>query len=277
MDMNEIYVSKEQSRKIQELELQALIEVDRICRKHGINYTLTCGSLLGAVRHGGFIPWDDDIDIAMMRNDLIKFEEVCKTELDHKYFYQSHHTEQDYFRLYSKLRINNTIFKESVHSNHNINHGIYIDIFTIDYTPNNKLKKALHILLYKIFSYGLSAKYLNIQARSGKKKMMACFLRLVYLPFTKEFLYRNADKIAMRYKDTNDKLDTIIFSGPYLEKECFEYGMFTQYCDIQFEENDVMIISNYKEYLESVYGDYMKLPPKEKQVSHHNITELKLI
>lgn len=272
--IKEVNVSVEESEKIQKIELQALLEIDRICRKHNIKYTLTGGSLLGAIRHKGFIPWDDDIDIAMMRNDFIRFENVCKKELDSTFFYQSHQTEKNYLRLYSKLRVNGTVFKESVHANHNIHHGVYIDIFPIDYTPTQKFKREMHILAYSFFNYGLAAKYLNIQARAGKRKLMAYLLRIIYLPFSKEFLYSNANRIAMKYKDSTEKLHTIIFSGTYLRKECFEYGMYTKYCDLTFENNNIMSICNYEKYLEAVYGNYMELPPKEKQISHHNITEL---
>ena len=83
-----IHLDQENLRKLQLIELELLIEFDRICRKNNIRYTLTGGTLLGAVRHGGFIPWDDDADVSMLRREYEKFKKVCEIELDDKYYFQ---------------------------------------------------------------------------------------------------------------------------------------------------------------------------------------------
>lgn len=133
-------LSSNELKAIHSLELEALTVIDQICRRHSIKYTLIDGSLLGAIRHNGFIPWDDDVDIAMLRDDLEKFKLICKTELPSKYFYQDMSTDPEYLYLFDKIRINNTLFKESYLAEYNINHGVFIDIFPVDNVSDNKKK-----------------------------------------------------------------------------------------------------------------------------------------
>lgn len=98
-------------RKIQLIQLEMLQEVDRICKKHNIYYNIIAGTLLGAVRHGGYIPWDDDADVALLRNEYEKFRKVCRVELDRtKYYFQDHKNTKGYRWGYGKLRRKNTLF-----------------------------------------------------------------------------------------------------------------------------------------------------------------------
>lgn len=135
---------------LQKVEFDILVEFDRICRKFNLKYFLFSGTLLGAVRHGGFIPWDDDIDVAMPINDYYKFVKICKTELGEDYFLQTYNT--DYVNFwYAKIRKNNTTMLESGFENVNMHHGVWIDIFPYfciekdDSIINQKLNKVLNI------------------------------------------------------------------------------------------------------------------------------------
>jgi lipopolysaccharide cholinephosphotransferase len=112
------------NRKVQLIELEILLEVDRICRKNDIKYQLSGGTLLGAVRHQGFIPWDDDIDIIMLRNDYNKFIALCKIELNNSYFLQIPETDDKTPSLYAKIRKNNTAYISYEYRNINYHHGI---------------------------------------------------------------------------------------------------------------------------------------------------------
>ena len=111
--MSIIQLDENQTEALRNKELEILYEIDRVCKKHSITYTLTYGSLLGAIRHKGFIPWDDDVDIAMTREQFECFKEICKCELSDGFFYQCNETDPEYFHLVDKIRINGTVFKEN--------------------------------------------------------------------------------------------------------------------------------------------------------------------
>ena len=274
--MQHITVTPEQLDKVKVIELNMLKELDRLCRKHGIRYSLAGGTLLGAVRHKGFIPWDDDVDVLMTRRDYKRFCEVCRTELDPAYFYQSHETDPGYYRLYAKLRANNTVFKECVHATHDMHHGIFLDIFPADYTPVDERKRWWHLMQFRFYNTGLSAKYLVPEARTGKRRLLAKLLRIAYAPFTMEFLYRKAQQTLLKYAATKEKMHTRVFSSTYVERDCFPYGLFEEYTECEFEGSLFMVPIQMDVYLEALYGDYMKLPPEDKRVVHHDLVELKL-
>lgn len=273
--MNLIQVSKEDKRRIQSLELEIMEEIDRICKKYNIKYTLAYGTLIGAIRHNGFIPWDDDIDIAMLRPEFNKFREVCKTELGDRFFYQSHKTDPEYYYLFDKVRLNNTIFKESFLSKYKIHHGVYIDIFPVDYMAKKTICKKLQYSMFRILKAGLASKYLMLRAREGKKKYQAAALRVIFFPFSIDFLYRLSEKIATKY--LNSGSNTVInFFTPYRLKEIFNESVYKEYDEHIFEGRNFSIIKNYDLFLKQIYGNYMQLPPVEKRDTRHTITELKL-
>ncbi|MBR4626743.1 MAG: LicD family protein [Ruminococcus sp.] len=274
--MNIINLTPDELKQIQKLELEALLEIDRICRKHSIKYSLACGSLLGALRHGGFIPWDDDLDIIMTRNEYERFHKICNEELSSSYYLQSKETDSEYFRLYSKLRVNGTVFKEPAHSCYKIHHGVYVDIFPLDNTPSSGLARYWHILSFSFFSFILSAKYINIASRHGYKKMMAIVLDCIFAPFSKEYLYKKATSIAAKYKDSSKKCDLISFSGAYYKYGSFNSRIFKYFKNCSFEGKRIMIISNADKYLRILYGDYWKLPPMEQRKCKHELCELEL-
>ena len=132
-------------QKIQAVCLELIKEIDRICRKNKIQYTLDGGTLLGAVRHGGFIPWDDDADIAFKRTEYEKFFEACKKDLNtNKFFLQEHRTDSEYPWGYSKLRMNGTKLVQIGQEHLKFNDGIFIDLFIYDNVPDSYISRRVH-------------------------------------------------------------------------------------------------------------------------------------
>ena len=273
--MNYVNVSSDDKRKIQCLELDILKEVDKICRRNGIHYTLGYGSLIGAIRHNGFIPWDDDIDICLLRKDYDKFKEICKSEMDDKYFYQSNDTDPEYYLLYDKIRLNGTIFKESHLSVYNIHHGVYIDVFPIDFLPDNPLMLIVQFVCFHFFRSGLMSKYLVLEAREGKKKYLAKVLRVLFFLFPLKTLYQCANKVATWY-DKEPHKRIMNFLTPYRLKEIFNASLYNNYIEHIFEDVEVEIVGNYDVFLKQIYGNYMQLPPLEKRNTRHTLVSLKL-
>lgn len=272
--MKILTLNKEELSKIKELELKILEEFDRICTKHQLNYTIAYGTLIGAVRHGGFIPWDDDIDVRMPREDYNKLKYHYKDELGENFFYQTHYTDPEYYYLMDKIRLNGTVFKESFVSKYNIHHGVYIDVFPVDKIPNSKFLQILQYYTFHFFRIGLQSKYLMTEARHGKKKIMASLLRVIYAPFSLDYLYRKAQEIATKYNNDESCKQVACFFSAAKKKDRFEKELALMTERRAFEDITVSAVVGYDKMLTQIYGDYMKFPPIEKRTSIHTVVDL---
>ena len=130
-------------RRIKKIQLEILIQIDRICKKHKIHYSLYAGTMLGAVRHKGFIPWDDDLDICMLRNDYNKFLKVWKKENTNGYILQNKDIEPNFTQSFSKIRKDHTTFIQAEWEQGKYHTGIFVDIFPIDRIPKKKIQRGL--------------------------------------------------------------------------------------------------------------------------------------
>lgn len=163
--MSEIQLTDVQLRQMQLIQLEMLCEVNRICRKHGIKYSLDGGTLLGAVRHKGFIPWDDDIDLIMTRSEYQRFYRVAKEEMDaEKFFLQEYRTDPYYYVGYPRIRRNHTVYMRAGHEHMKYHGGVFIDIFILDNVPDHKVMRMFHrmycFILRKVL-WSESGKYLH--------------------------------------------------------------------------------------------------------------------
>ena len=273
--MAKIVLEEEQRKRVQELELEILAEIDRICVKHNIKYSLGYGTLIGVVRHQGFIPWDDDIDIAMTRKNYERFKKAAKRELNERFFYQTNATDPEYYHLFDKVRMNDTVFKETFLAKYNIHHGVYVDIVPIDNIPDSKIMFYIQYGLFHFFRTGLMAKYLDTKARTGKKKIIFSILRVLYFPFPVRMLYKNAIIVARKYENKPGKRVAFLMS-PYHLRDVVDSSVYKKYIRMPFEGKNYMVVSDYDYLLKHVYGDYMKLPPVEKRTTRHDLEDLKI-
>lgn len=268
-----INLSDEQLRKLQMVELEMLIEIDRICRKNNIQYSLDGGTLLGAIRHHGFIPWDDDADVIMLRSEYEKFAEACKRELDSdKFFLQDFSTDPEYRWGYSKLRRNGTVFLREGQEHIKCNQSAFVDIFLCDNVPDFILAKKWHWLKCFIIRKGL-------YSAVGKERKTGLLEHLCYkilFLFSREFWVNSLERIAKK----NNRISTTLvghMTYPY-PKSC-KYGMpskcFEEFIEKDFEGHSFKIFKEYDEYLRLLYGDYMTLPPLEKR-KVHPVSKIKL-
>lgn len=261
-------------RQLQKIELEMIIEVDRICRKHNIKYSLDGGTLLGAVRHKGFIPWDDDADVVMTRSEYEKFYEICKTELDtDRFFLQEFRTDKYYRWGYSKLRRKNTVFLREGQESGKWNQGVFLDIFVYDNVPDNPIIRRIHLFLCFCIRKGL---YSTVGRYNAKSKLMRAWYHFLSL-IPRKFWEIQISALA---KLTNRKNGKLIrhMTYPY-RREC-RYGLprkcFDEYQDIEYEGFKFRAFKDTDSYLSTLYGDYMKLPPIEKR-KIHPVSQLKLI
>ena len=169
-----IHLNETQLRQLQMTELELLEEVDRICKKCNIHYNIIAGTLLGAVRHGGFIPWDDDADVALLRPEYEKFRKACETEPDtSRFYFQDHRNTPGYRWGYGKLRRKDTLFLREHQEHMPYDQGVFIDVFPLDYVPDNYGLRRLHN--FKCFIY---RKF--FWSEVGRVADQSAFLRGVY-------------------------------------------------------------------------------------------------
>ena len=269
-------LNNKELKKIQAIELDILKSFDKICKKNKLKYVLTGGTLIGAIRHNGFIPWDDDIDIAMPRNDYNKFIKIQKKELNkEKYYFQSIETEEKYSSVGAKIRRKNSVYKETLSSISRENQGIWIDIFPIDNISDNKI--SAFFTFTKMFYYKMLLSYKlknNPTTDSLPKKILLSIIKLNSNFYSLKKLKKKYFKLITKTNKKETK-NVINFGGVYLLKEKVPREFINNITTHQFEDEKFNIPKNYDEYLTHIYGDYMQLPPKEKRKSNHFIEELK--
>ncbi len=261
--------TKETLQKLQSLHLMMADEIKRICEMNNIKYFMIYGTLLGAIRHQGFIPWDDDFDFGMTRYDYERFIIICEKELDHSIFYlQTDRKDKYYPFTFAKLRLNGTAVKEEFSDNIDIHQGIYIDIFPIDVVPNNPIKKWLQLHIFYV-----TRNLLWIKSGYGTKKQKEGNIYKLAKLFSHLFSINMLKKIKLSYiaRYANQKsFYVIIGDGAYgIKKELIETEIMSNIVDYQFEDRVYPGIADYDSYLTHFYDDYMKFPPKEKR-NHHN-------
>ena len=267
----------EEFLKLQQRELEILRETDRVCRKNGIRYSLAGGTLLGAVRHGGFIPWDYDIDIMMSPDD---FDKLCtlSDKFGSQFFLQTPKTDKgNYF--FTKVRLNGTLMTtEMTDKLENIHNGIFIDIFRHSFTARTKPGRRLHLILTKCARSLVYNKWNGTKVRGevGSKvnplvKMAATALKTA-LPMG--FLCKvQKGVIDFFKKDTGYMYDGW---GQHMKSGSFPSKWFKEYDELEFEGERFSVIKENKKYLEYLYGDYKALPPLSKRHISHDIIRLDL-
>lgn len=251
-------------KELKSVLLELLKEFDRVCKKYNIPYVVFCGTALGTVRHKGFIPWDDDLDVSMLRSDYERFLEVAPGELKGEYYLQAEVSE-NWPMNFSKLRKNNTTCLEKYHPKmKNIHEGIYIDIFPCDNADDREWVRKIQFYASRV----TLAKALwkrGYETDSKKKKLfMAC---CCLLPLK---LFR---KIAIqKKKNDSEYVQTFLACTSRYKKGIYKRSWFTERVEMDFEDMKVPISAHYDELLTTMYGDYMTLPSEEdRKVKEHAI------
>lgn len=263
-------MSIEEVRKIQ---LDMLRFIDEFCRKHEIEYSLIGGSLLGAIRHGGFIPWDDDIDIMLRRDEYNKFIRLLnnsKLELGPLKLW--HYSTRPTYHLFSKMYNSKTIVGKNTDYIWE-DTGVFIDIFPYDALPSSSEKRIKFMdemnKKAKILSYTSSPAYF-----SGSKWYYSLARVFLNFPQFVRFHGRNLelakkfDKESQKYFSDDSASDMGFLCSRYLKKEHFSREIFDEYEDVEFEKMTVRKIKDHEVYLQGVYGDYMKLPAEKDRQIH---------
>ena len=263
-------MDQETLKKLHKYLLELLDEFVRICDKNNLDYFLYGGTLLGAVRHKGFIPWDDDLDVAMLRKDYEKFLEIAPTELKDKFIIDNYHTNKNCYLNFTKIRNKKTLFVQNFQQNYDGEKGIWIDVFPLD--GINKLS-IFQILRIKTVKYIRSIEHYKSNIFLGNNKIkLKKFLAIFLKPIPLTFLQHVQDKIMKGKNDCKEtKYITSIASQYDYKKQTMKREVFLPIKKLEFEGKKYKVPNQYGYFLERIYGNYMELPPKEKRVTHNPI------
>ncbi len=269
-------------RRVQLAQLEIAKELRSACEKIGVKFFLSCGTLLGAVRHKGFIPWDDDMDFGMLRSDYEKFIKEAPGVLGKDYFLQTWDSDPDFGYPFAKLRRLGTKYVEAISEGSSEHCELFIDIFPYDKIPNDakiiaktrrKLKLFYNILFMKT---GLKP-WARESAFLGRMKQRIKYfpMRVLGLLYSKRGLKKRLTALACKYTDTDAEFCYDQW-GHEVIKYLYPTELFTSVKDAEFEEEIFPVPQGDIRMLEINYGDYMQLPPEDERENRHQVLEISI-
>lgn len=253
-------------RRLHATQVEILDEIVRICDKHGLRYYLAEGTLLGAVRHEGFIPWDDDLDIAMPREDYETFFKLCETELSSQYYAHSQHTDENYLHIFGKIRKHGTLFEEGSVRHLPSPQGIFVDIFPLDRVKRERgLIKRLREKCVGLSFVVIKCK-LGICRPQTPAVRIGCFL-------ARFMSVRQISKRAEKWirRQNRGSADYVISYGSGYDstKHTIPKEKYEPAVRVKFEGKFYTAPCDSDYLLRRIYGDYMQPPPEEDRIWHH--------
>ena len=237
-------------------------------RGNGLRYYLAYGTLLGAVRHKGFIPWDDDIDVTMPREDYERFAMLCDGGLPGSLRWQSYATEPEYPLWFGKLIRDDTTFKQSISQHLKISQSVSIDVFPLDGVARRRPEVLVQRAIVRVarLRLGVALK------RDPGKRLLVQVLRVI----PRRIVIAAGDAMARRYP-SHTAARWLCGGGPYgYSRQSFPAAWFGRGTELVFEDMVVVGPVRWDEYLAHLYGDYRTPPPPNERVSHHGVTEVQL-
>lgn len=260
----EINMDNTTLKYLHQVHLEMIDEIDRICQKYNICYFLDSGSALGAVRHGGFIPWDDDVDIGMMRDDYEKFLQVASQDMNPIYVIQTHETEPNYHNFHAKIRKKNTLFPQYYTATYKYR-GIQVDIFPFDYVPDDPIKALRMVKKVRWLRKLSDSVASNEYPRNIIKKLALYCLKIIPTKYYRKYFEASCVKCN---KNKTNFVTSFTYRMSRTKDLIFPVNDIIPVKSVNFEDREYKIMNNPDSYLRIMYGDYMALPPEDQRVTH---------
>lgn len=268
-----IVLKGEEFRHLQLIQIPLLEELNRVCRKNNITYSIACGTLLGAIRHKGYIPWDDDADIMMLREEYEKFKKVAN-QLDTKIcYFQDHDIDNKYIWGYGKLRRTGTKFVRCGQAHLGFQTGVSIDIFPMDDVPNSIFGR-----MWQDFRLWRMRK--KLWAKVGKYTEKNPLIRMWYKVISHanpDRIFKKVNKMAIKSHNNNDKevrcllfpsFGKLYVKNPLKDRYSMKKSWFLDVVEYPFENIKLFGTRDYDAILKYQYRDYMTMPPEDKRDPH---------
>ena len=253
-------------KHIQDVTMMILKDFIKICDENDIEYYLVYGTQIGAIRHQGFIPWDDDVDVIMFRKDYEKFLKVMEENPTDKYTIFDSRYDSEYFFQFGRMSLNGTIYGEYWEKKVSFNMGIHIDLFILDNLPANKIKRWLYLQKCYLMVRLYSIRVLKFDSYSKPVNFILNFFHglLQLFGFTPDYFQKRLYRMFTKYDDDGEYVSDLTLT----ERVSFLRSDFKPPKKVNFENLEVNIPNDDYNTLTPIYGDYMQLPPEEKRVSH---------
>ncbi len=260
-------------KEMKKIQIQILNQINNFCQKNKINYWLDCGTLIGAARHKGYIPWDDDIDIGMLREDYDRFMNTFN-KANRRYKLLCIEKDKNYYFAYGKVIDTKTVLYEPDEET-GVKSGVYIDVFVYDNAPDNpKLADKMFKKRDLYNKMRMAQLYKDEYDHTSIKKRIIRFFLNLYLKFLPiDYYTRKIVENSKTYMHENTKR---IGNFTSTTKFMADKKLLRSFIKLEFEGKKYPVPIGYDEWLHNFYGDYMQLPPKEKRVSHHVFKAYKL-
>ena len=271
-----ITVDRETLRRLQLKELESLVYFDNFCKEHELTYFLLGGCVIGAVRHNGFIPWDDDIDVMMPRRDYERMLRLWKQHESGERFLMLK-TDGKTFTgnsFATLIDTSATMIKEN-QKDIDVPHGIVTDVFPLDGCPDGRIQRYLqyyHAMMYSLYITEV------VPSKHGGLMKLICSVLLKLVPSRERRtkIWKKHEKKMTRYGFHTHKKSTELCAGPHYMRNEYPQVCFSEVVYHDFEGLSMPIPKGYDAYLKMAFGDYMALPPEDKQVPHHDLVALDL-
>lgn len=263
-------MEKIQTEELKEIQIQILNVVDEFCKKNEIKYFLNYGTLLGAIRHKGYIPWDDDIDLGMLREDYDKFMKDFNAFSDR---YKAYSVENNPETLYPFIKVFDTETVLYEPDEKGVKTCVNIDVFVYDDAPDNeKLLQKAYKKRDRLFTLNNTRTRLYFSPDSAIKRIIKKIIYPFLLVFPKNYFTKKIVKNAKRFNNLNSQKIANLMGR---EKVCVDKQLFDDYIQVKFEGKTYPAPKNYDLWLKAFYGNYMELPPENKRIGHHNFIAYK--
>lgn len=261
--------------EIQGYLFEILQELDRICRKYDIKYSLEGGTLLGAAKYGDFVPWDDDLDVVMLRAEYERFIEICKSELSKEFFLQNSDTEKNFPLNYTKLRYIGSKYVQRNYEFLDINQGLFLDLYPLDYVNEKNYRAKIHLI--GLLNGAKNVKLEVLLSPLHKSPQISKCKALLYKIVSRMSLKRLNNAIKNTMISTQKEETVLNLCNPTYNDRPIKVQRFQEYTELNFRKQKFIVVKDYENWLKETFGDYMNTEPdKKSRGPSHAIVECEL-